>query len=101
MHKKYSEGDIIKHSITFSIPLIFGCKNGCKSCNHLIYTLICGDGRTRTAVQTKYRKAFYMLIPPLIVGPDLPEGRPTGPYPLGLSALQRSRRKQEDSDDIP
>ena len=28
----------------------------------------CGDGRTRTAVQTKHRRAFYTLILPMVVG---------------------------------
>ena len=46
-----------------------------------------GDGRTRTAVQTPHPKAFYTLIPSLVVGPGLPEDRRTGPYPLGLEGF--------------
>ena len=34
----------------------------------------CGDGRTRTAVQTPLQAAFYTLILPLAVGPSTPEG---------------------------
>ena len=30
--------------------------------------VICGDGRSRTAVQTTYQTAFYTLILPLVVG---------------------------------
>ena len=36
-------------------------------------SLFCGDGRTRTAVQTPYPIAFYTLILPLIVGNGMPE----------------------------
>ena len=43
----------------------------------------CGDGRSRTAVQTKSQVAFYTLILSLIVGPGLPKDRPPGAYPLG------------------
>ena len=42
-----------------------------------------GDGRSRTAVQTKSQVAFYTLILPLIVGRGLPEDGPPGAYPLG------------------
>jgi len=47
----------------------------------------CGDGRTRTAVQTKSQWAFYTLILPLIVGTDQPEGGQIGTYPLSLGAV--------------
>ena len=33
-----------------------------------------GGERTRTAVQTPYLAAFYMLIRPLVFVPSLPEG---------------------------
>ena len=46
-----------------------------------------GDGRTRTAVQTTHRVAFYTFILPLIVGRCLPEGGPARAYPLGLDRL--------------
>lgn len=45
-----------------------------------------GDGRTRTAVQTTYKTAFYTLILPLIVGIGLPEDGPSETYPLRLNA---------------
>ena len=48
-------------------------------------SLFCGDGRSRTAVQTEPQVAFYTLILSLIVGPELPEGRPLRAYPLNLS----------------
>ena len=51
-----------------------------------------GDGRTRTAVQTTHKRAFYTLIRPLIVGYGLPEGGPPEAYPLRLS---------EDSEELP
>lgn len=47
----------------------------------------CGDGRGRTAVQTKHQRAFYTLILPLIVGERLPAGGPMIPYLLNLGAL--------------
>ena len=50
--------------------------------NRLIINLLCGDGRSRTAVQTESQVAFYTLILSLIVGPELPEGRPLRAYPL-------------------
>ena len=49
--------------------------------------LFCGDGRTRTAVQTTHQPAFYTLILPLIVGDALPGGRPCEAYPLNLGGL--------------
>ena len=45
----------------------------------------CGDGRSRTAVQTTHPAAFYTLILPLVVGRGLPEGGLTEAYPLSLS----------------
>jgi len=44
----------------------------------------CGDGRSRTAVQTTHPAAFYTLILPLVVGRGLPEGGPAAAYPLSL-----------------
>ena len=46
-----------------------------------------GDGRSRTAVQTKPRRAFYTLILPLVVGRGMPEGGLSEAYPLGLDLL--------------
>ena len=46
-----------------------------------------GDGRTRTAVQTPYQVAFYMLSLPLVFVPGMPEGGLTGAYPLGLGGV--------------
>ncbi len=45
-------------------------------------SIFCGDGRSRTAVQTKSQIAFYTLILSLVVGPKLPKGRPPRAYPL-------------------
>ena len=45
------------------------------SFNRFISYLICGDGRTRTAVQTPYPAAFYTLLLSLIVDSGMPEGR--------------------------
>ena len=53
--------------------------------------LICGDGRTRTAVQTPHRVAFYTLIRPLVFDCNLPEGGPDAAYRLGLGDTQPSR----------
>ena len=41
-----------------------------------------GDGRSRTAVQTSSRWAFYTLIPPLVFDRGLPEDGPAAAYPL-------------------
>lgn len=56
-----------------------------KSCNQLIVSLICGDGRTRTAVQTPHQAAFYTLSLPLFFDARLPGDRPSCAYPLSLS----------------
>ena len=53
---------------------------------------LCGDGRTRTAVQTTHKRAFYTLILPLIVGGKLPEDGPLSAYSLRLG---------EDSGTLP
>ena len=53
--------------------------------------LLCGDGRTRTAVQTPHRVAFYTLIRPLFFDCNLPEGGPDAAYRLGLGDTQPSR----------
>ena len=47
-------------------------------------TFFCGDGQSRTAVQTTSPAAFYTLILPLVVGSGLPEGGPAEAYPLNL-----------------
>ena len=52
---------------------------------------LCGDGRTRTAVQTPHQAAFYTLSLSLVVGGGLPKDRPPSAYPLNLGQLQRSR----------
>ena len=53
--------------------------------NSLIISLNCGDGRTRTAVQTPHQRAFYTLSPALVFGQGLPpDGLPKA-YPLNLS----------------
>ena len=45
----------------------------------------CGDGRTRTAVQTPHQRAFYTLSLPLVFDKGLPEDRLPIAYPLNLS----------------
>jgi len=47
--------------------------------------LFCGDGRTRTAVQTLHQAAFYALISPLIFDNGQPKSGRTKAYPLSLS----------------
>ena len=44
----------------------------------------CGDGRTRTAVQTPHQAAFYTLSLPLIFDDELPADGLLKAYPLGL-----------------
>ena len=53
--------------------------------NSLIISLNCGDGRTRTAVQTPHQRAFYTLRLPLVFDQGLPEDRLPKTYPLNLS----------------
>ena len=45
---------------------------------------ICGDGRTRTAVQTPHQAAFYMFSLALVFDQGLPSDGLPGAYPLGL-----------------
>ena len=45
----------------------------------------CGDGRTRTAVQTPHQAAFYMLILPLVFVRDMPEDGLVAAYLLKLN----------------
>ena len=52
--------------------------------NSLIISLNCGDGRTRTAVQTPHQTAFYTLSLTLIFDRELPSDRPFTAYPLRL-----------------
>ena len=47
----------------------------------------CGDGRTRTAVQTPHQRAFYTFSLPLVFDARLPEDRPSCAYPLGLGGV--------------
>ena len=65
------------------------------------YREFCGDGRTRTAVQTPHQAAFYMLIRPLVVGNGLPEGGLTEAYPLDLGGGQESRPRASGLNDTP
>ena len=53
----------------------------------------CGDGRSRTAVQTTPQRAFYTLIPPLVVDLGLPKGlsRASGFDDTPLSRLNRPK----------
>ncbi len=60
------------------------------NCKQLIFKYNCGDGRTRTAVQTPHRAAFYTLSYPLIVGHRLPDNGLPEAYPLNLGGAQRS-----------
>ena len=46
---------------------------------------VCGDGRTRTAVQTPHQRAFYTLSLPLVFDLGLPEDWLPKTYPLNLS----------------
>ena len=50
----------------------------------LIFKYNCGDGRTRTAVQTPHRAAFYTLSHPLVVGHRLPDNGLPEAYPRNL-----------------
>ena len=53
--------------------------------NSLIISLNCGDGRTRTAVQTPHQTAFYTLSLTLVFVQELPSDRLPKAYPLNLS----------------
>ena len=57
----------------------------------LLEGLICGDGGTRTLVQTPHRVAFYTLIRPLFFDHGLPDGGPAEAYRLNLGDTQPSR----------
>ena len=46
---------------------------------------VCGDGRTRTAVQTPHQRAFYTLSLPLVFDERLPGDRLSCAYPLNLN----------------
>ena len=50
----------------------------------LIKLLFCGDGRTRTAVQTPHQIAFYTLSLTLVFDHELPSDMPFMTYPLNL-----------------
>ena len=47
----------------------------------------CGDGRTRTAVQTPHQAAFYTLSLTLVFDQGLPSDRLPRAYPLDLSGV--------------
>ena len=48
-------------------------------------SLSCGDGRTRTAVQTPHQRAFYTLSLAFVFDQGLPSDRPPKAYPLCLN----------------
>ena len=70
-------------------------------CNSLIINANCGDGRTRTAVQTSYQAAFYTLILSLVFDCRMPEGRPTAAYPLGAWQSLKESLCASDLNDTP
>lgn len=53
----------------------------------IVINQYCGDGRSRTAVQTTRQEAFYTLSRPLVVGRGLPEDGLTEAYPLRLGRI--------------
>ena len=57
----------------------------CGLSDYLIINLNCGDGRTRTAVQTPHQTAFYTLSLPLVFDVRLPGDGPSYAYPLNLN----------------
>lgn len=52
------------------------------SLNLLKFSALCGDGRTRTAVQTLSQTAFYTFILSLVFDRTVPKDRPSAAYPL-------------------
>ena len=50
-----------------------------------LLSFFCGDGRTRTAVQTPHQTAFYTLSLTLVFDQGLPSDRLPKAYPLDLS----------------
>ena len=56
--------------------------NSKKCLSDTLRGIFSGDGRSRTAVQTSSRRAFYTLIPPLVFDRGLPEDGPAAAYPL-------------------
>ncbi len=55
--------------------------------NLLIISIKSGDGRTRTAVQTPHRAAFYTLSLTLVFDLGLPSDRLPWAYPLELGGI--------------
>ncbi len=55
--------------------------------NLLIISIKSGDGRTRTAVQTPHRAAFYTLSPALVFDRRLPSDGLPEAYPLKLNGI--------------
>ena len=60
-----------------------------------------GDGRTRTAVQTTHKRAFYTLILPLVFDDGLPEGGPPEAYPLCLNGDSETLPRASGLNDTP
>ena len=60
-----------------------------------------GDGRTRTAVQTPHKAAFYTLILPLVVSDRLPEDGPPEAYSLRLDGESETLPRASGLDDTP
>ena len=66
---------MIRVAVSFKHNFVY--KNVCKC--------VCGDGRTRTAVQTPHQRAFYTLSLALVFDRELPPDRLLKAYPLNLS----------------
>ena len=64
-----------------------GMRISTKTALSIAESRFCGDGRTRTAVQTPYQVAFYTFIRPLVFVPGMPAGGLTRAYPLGLGGV--------------
>ena len=85
-----------EHELTKSV-----CKSVCKTPKSLIYNQYRGDGRTRTAVQTTHKAAFYTLILPLVVGERLPEDGLPLTYPLRLDGDSEELPRASGFNDTP
>ena len=70
----------IVHPVNRSVPLV-ACEQAVFLGKVLEYSLFCGDGRTRTAVQTPHQAAFYTLSLSLIFDCRLPEDGLPEAYP--------------------
>ena len=80
---------MIRVAVSFKHHFVYKnvCKCVCRLSNLLITNVVCGDGRTRTAVQTPHQRAFYTLSLPLIFDQGLPEDWLPKTYPLNLSGV--------------